>query len=224
MSGARRSPARPARPEDTAAGRGRGADRVLRLRLELGPSLPGAAVRVLPGAVVVGLGATDGVLADLGGTAPAGGLVGSGIVEVLLLGAAVMAAWRPALPSASIVLGLLALRVLSGPDLLAAGALGLLRLVVLLLGTHLLLRLTGLAAHVAWSARVERAVVARWLAPVVPVQAGVIALVGAVLTTRAVAAVAPDGADDVLRVVAVVAVVAVVLVVTPQGWFRRLRP
>jgi hypothetical protein len=199
----------------------------LRLRVELGPSLPGWLVRLLPGAVVVGLSAVDNGLAVLGGTAPPGGLVGSGVVEALLLGAAALSAWRPALPTGPVVLGLLGLRVLSGPDLLAADSLGLLRLVLLLVGTHLLLRLTGLAAHTAWAGRVETAVLARWLAPVVPVQAGLGTLLAAVLAVR-VAVGAPgdpgDGVTGVLRLIAVVAVVAAVLVAAPQEWFRRVRP
>jgi hypothetical protein len=200
------------------------ADRDLRLRLELGPSVPGALVRLLPGTALVTLAAADGVLADLGRTAPAGGLVGSGVVEVALLAVAAISAWRPSLPGAAIALALLALRVVSGPDLLAAGPLGLVRLGLLLLGTHLLLRLSGLAAHTAWSARVEGAVLRRWLAPVVPVQAGVAVLVGAVLAARAVADGASTEAAGALRLVAAVAAVAVVLAVAPPGWFRRLRP
>lgn len=205
-------------------GRTSRADRDLRLRLELGSTVPGALVRLLPGAALVVLAAVDGLLADLGGTAPAGGLVGSGVVEVLVLGVAALSAWRPAAPSAAIALVLLALRVLSGPDLLAAGALGLVRLGLLLLGTHLLLRLAGLAAHTAWSARVELVVLRRWLASVVPVQAGVAVLVGAVLGVRATTAGVPAEGSGVLRLVAVVAAVAVVLAVAPQSWLRRLRP
>ena len=193
----------------------------LRLRLELGPSVGGWVVRVAPGTTVLALLLLDRALAALGGTGPAGGLAGSGLLELLLLAAAVVAVWRPALPTAPLVLALLGLLVLSGPDLLASGALGLVRLVVLLVGTHLLARLTGLAAHTGWSARVETAVVARWLAPVVPVQAAVLGLVGVVLVARLVAGAAPSGA---LRLVAVVAVVAAVLAVAPSDWFRRLHP
>lgn len=205
---------------DGTAGR---AGRDLRLRLELGPHLPGALVRVLPGVLLVALAAADGALADLGGTAPAGGLVGSGLVEVLLLGTAALAVWRPAAPSAAIALVLLALRVLSGPDLLAAGTLGLLRLALLVVGTHLLQRLVGLAAHTGWSARVEVAVVLRWLAPVVPVQVGVAALGGLVLAVRTVQGDVPADGTAALRLVAVLAVVAAVLLVVPVAWFRRVR-
>lgn len=198
----------------------------LRLRVELGPSLPGWAVRLLPGAAVMGVSMVDGALASLGATAPPGGLIGSGAVEVLLLGAAVLAAWRPTVPVGPAVVGLLGLRVLAGPDLLAAGSLGLVRLVLLLLGTHLVLRLTGLAAHTAWTGRVETAVVSRWLAPVVPIQAGVLALLAAALAVRAALGDSGgpgDGSTAGLRLVAVVAVVAAVLVAAPPEWFRRPR-
>ncbi|MBC7291700.1 MAG: hypothetical protein H5T83_10290 [Actinotalea sp.] len=195
-----------------------------RLRLELGPSVPGWVVRLAPGVLVVLLGAGDGALALLGGTAPPGGLAGSGLVEALLLAAAGVAVWRPWLPTAPFVLVLLGLLVLSGPDLLAAGPLGLTRLAVLLLGTHALLRLTGLAAHTAWSARVEGAVLRRWFAPVVGVQVAVVLLLAAVLLVRD--AVGGPGADTggILRLTAVAAVIAVVLAVVPWDWFRRLRP
>ncbi|WP_225752702.1 hypothetical protein [Actinotalea sp. Marseille-Q4924] len=193
----------------------------LRLRLELRPSVPGWVVRVAAGVTVLGLLLLDRALAALGGTAAAGGLAGSGLVELLLLAAAVVAVWRPTLPTAPLVLALLGLLVLSGPDLLDSAALGLVRLVVLLVGTHVLARLTGLAAHTGWSARVETAVVVRWLAPVVPVQAAVLGLVGVVLAARLVAGTAPSGA---LRLVAVVAVVVAALAVAPSEWFRRLRP
>lgn len=207
----------------SGGGRPSGAgSRDLRLHLELGPSVPGALVRLLPAALVLLLVGADGLLAAAGGTAATGGLGASGVVDVLLLASAAVTVWRPALPAAPVVVALLGPVLLSSPDLLSSGAAGLGRLVVLLVGTHLLLRLTGLAAHTAWSARVETAVLARWLAPVLPVQAAVLALAAAVLAVRAAAGAVDGSAPGVLRLVAVVAVVVAVLVVAPGRWFRRL--
>ncbi|WP_298455059.1 hypothetical protein [uncultured Cellulomonas sp.] len=124
------------------------------VRLGLGPALPAAVLRLLPGALVLALGA----------------LLGTGdAVRVLAAAAAVLVVARPAWPIAGPLVLLAGLAVLTGPDRVttgggAADALGVpgpVRLAAVLLLLDVTLRALSLAAHAAWGGRVEWAVLGR---------------------------------------------------------------
>jgi len=127
--------------------------------LGLRASLPGAVVRLLPAALMLGCTALT--------AAPPTAWVLTGV-------AAVAVTWQPrcpAVPGFTLLLGWL---VLAGPDLLLSppGDPGRpWRLAGLVLGLHLVHRTAALASHLAWTARIEVAVLARAARSVLAVQA-----------------------------------------------------
>jgi hypothetical protein len=179
-----------------------------RMHLDLDGALPGWTVRVTPPLLVLLCAAITG-----------GGQVVWGVAVVL----AAVLVWRPEWPTAAAVPVAVGAWVLYRPDLLGAqGGLGVLRLALLLLVTHLVLRAGGLAPHVGWDALVERAVVARALGSVLVVQALVqLLLVGAAALRSGIG----ETGLDWLRLMAVPATILLALLVVPREWFdRRRRP
>lgn len=170
------------------------------LRVDLARSVPGWAVRVLPAAVVLLVALASG---------------GGSVVWFVAVAVAGLIALRPGWPTAGGVVALVGTWVLAHDDLLAAGPGGALRLAALVLGAHLVVRLGGVAAHAAWSARVEVAVLRRTLLPVVLVQTGVLVLLVVVGVLRSGVGIPGVGW---LRGVAVVAVVTLVLLLVPRQW------
>ncbi|MDT0164142.1 hypothetical protein Q9R32_01060 [Actinotalea sp. AC32] len=172
------------------------------LRVDLASAAPGWVVRLLPAAALALTTVASG-----GGT----------VVWLVAAAVGVLVTWRPDWPWAGAVPALVGTWVLSRDDLLAQGASGALRLAALVVGAHLVVRLGGLAAHVAWRARVELGVLRRSLLPVVVVQAAVLVLVAVVAAVRAGAGTADAGAGW-LRAVALVAAVTLVVVLVPRHW------
>ena len=182
-----------------------------RLRLELVDAVPGAVVRIAPALLVLWC-------AVLVGGAPFAWLTAAvGAVAVV---------WRPDLPTASVAAVLVALWVFGGGDQLSerAGSAGLLRMAGLVLALHLLLRVTGLAAHVAWRGFVEGAVLARLARSLLGAQLVAQGLLLAVVWLRSGIG-GPVAGQEWLRVVAVVAAVVATVLVVPRSWLvRRRRP
>lgn len=148
MTGGRRRPALPPVPRPGLA--------APRVRVGLGAAVPGAVVRLAPAVLATATG-------WLAGADGMGWIVLAGLVVLLVL--------RPALPTVAGVVLLAGFATLAGPDLLAradpagtpaggpalspAGVLGPLRLGLLALLLDATLRISALAPHVAWPARVE---------------------------------------------------------------------
>jgi hypothetical protein len=185
-----------------------------RVEIDVGARLPGAAVRLLPVALVAAVGA----LAS-GGTA----------VGVVLLALAAALVLRPALPTVAGVVLVAGLAVFGGPDLLraaaegAAGAgpsaapptlLGPLRLALLVVCLDAAVRVAALTPHVAWSARVEWSVLGRLGRSVLATQAVVQPLLWVTFGLRA-AAPGPAGPEGI-RLVALVAVAVVLVLLVPR--------
>ena len=182
-----------------------------RLRLELVAAVPGAVVRLAPAPLVLWCAALVGGQPFAWLTAAVG---------------AVAVVWRPDLPTASVAAVLTALWVFGGGDQLSerAGNDGLLRMAGLVLALHLLLRVTGLAAHVAWRGSVEGAVLARLARSVLGAQLVAQGLLLAVVWLRSGIGGQVAG-QEWLRVAAVLAAVGATFLVVPRGWLvRRPRP
>lgn len=176
------------------------------LRVDLGPTVPGWAVRGVAPAVVVLCAALTG---------------GGGVVWATALTAVVLLLWRPGWPTASAVPLLVGAWQVGRADLTAGAAGGVLRLAVLVVAVHLAARLGALAAHATWGARVERAVLGRSVGAVLAVQVLVQGLLlGAVLLGEGALGVLAGG-TDVLRLVAVPLVVLLAVLVLPRDWVRR---
>ena len=175
-------------------------------RVELGlvAPVPGVVVRVLPALLVVACAA----------------LVGwdSAVVWALAAAATGLVTWRPALPVPALVAGVVGLLVYGGGDLTAgADDAGLPRMAALVLCLHLLLRVSGLAAHVAWRGVVEASVLARLARSVLGAQLVAQALLLAVVSLRTAGGVGHEW----LRAIAVGAAVLVAVLVVPRAWLVR---
>ena len=165
------------------------------IRLDAGPSVPGAAVRLMLGGVAVGCcwiataGAVPGALA-------------------LLLGVAVAAVVRrPASLAPGVlvlVLGVVTVFTSSG---IGASTFG------LVLAVHLLLRLAALCAFVGWDTRVELVVLGDAALELLPAQ-----LLVQTLTAAAAVLSTEHSSAGLLRWVAVGAALALALLVLPRGW------
>ena len=187
-----------------------------RVELELVRPVTGWVVRLLPAVLV----AACAVLLDRGP-----------VVWGLAALAAGLLTWRPVLPVApftAVVVGALVYGAgdqvtgVAVPGAAAAGNDGLLRLSGLVLCLHLLLRASGLAAHVSWRSAVEGPVLARLARSLLGAQLVAQALL---LGLASLSPAGPDAGREWLRVVAVVAVVLVVVLVVPRAWVtRRPRP
>ncbi len=184
------------------------------IELPLGRAVSGVVVRAFPAVFAVAC----GVVLDAG---PA-------VLVLLTLGGVALVIW-PQRPVVAPLLLLVGLVVFAGPDLLgtgtggargAAATGGWVRLGVLVLCTHLMVRSSALAAHVAWRGLVEVAVLMRSARSVLGIQVVVQGLLLAVVWFRAGEAGGIAG-QPWLRVVAVVAVVVVTLVAVPRSWLRR---
>jgi hypothetical protein len=180
-----------------------------RVELELAPTVPGAAVRLLPGALMVGCAA---LLAP-----PTGGWA-------LVLAAACAVTWRPRWPGVALFTLVTGFLVLSGPDLLApgggSGAPGGVRLALLVLGLHLVHRTGALAGRLSWTGRVEVAVLATAARSAAAVQLAAQAML--LLAARLRVGFGEQPGTGWLRTAAVCAVVAVALLVLPREWRTRL--
>lgn len=212
----------PHRPPD-------GAPPVPGVEVSLTDPVPGAAVRLLPGLLVLACGALLG---------PVPGIVWFAVVCV-----AVIVVWRPAWPAPAAFLLLVGAVVWAGGDLLSpdrgsavGGAAGaavggpvgspgpeVLRAAALVLGVHLVVRLTALACDVAWGALVEAPVLLRVARSVLGLQITVQVMLLSTVWLRSNLGQATSGstAAAVLRLVAVTAAVAAVLIVLPRGWLVR---
>lgn len=184
-----------------------------RVVLPLEGAVAGAVVRLLPAVFATACGA----LLDAGPT----------ILVLMVLGGVASTIW-PQQPIAATLLLLVGLVVFAGPDLLGTGTVGAggtaasggwLRLGVLVLCAHLMVRSAALAAHVAWRGLVEVAVLTRAAWSVVGIQIVVQGLLLAVVWFRA--GVGGIVGQPWLRVVAVVAVVVMTLTVVPRTWLHR---
>lgn len=206
------------------SGRGTGPSRAARpglaaprVEVEVGFWLPGAAVRLVPAALVAAVGGLTGA--------------GTGVGVVLLALAAVLVLW-PALPTVAGVVLVAGLAVLAGgADLLGPGVpggeagdgpgtlLGPLRLALLVVCLDAAVRTAALTPHVAWTARVEWSVLATLGRSVGRTQALVQPVLWLAVGLRAAV---PGGAGpDAVRLVALVAV-AVVLVLLVPGRGRQV--
>lgn len=181
------------------------------VRLALSGAVAGTVVRLLPSVLVlvcVGLTANQVPLWVVGA------------------GASVLVAWRPHWPTVPVLIGLLGVWMIAGPDrlglTLATGG-GLARFSALVLAVHLLVRTAVLTRHVRWDGLVEVPVLGRMVRSVLAVQVLVQLLVLATVWLRANLGLSALG-QGWLRVVAVAAVVAVVLLVVPRAWLRRRPP
>lgn len=187
-----------------------------RVVLVTGPWLPGAAVRLLPAALVVAVGAAAGM-----------GTIGWLALVTLALATVV----RPALPAAAVVVLVAGLALLGGPDATAApvpalpapatGAVdapgwpaGPLRLGVLVLALDLAVRTAALAAHTGWRSRVEWSVLARLGRSVARTQLVVQGALWLVVGLRAVAG--GGGLPEAVRLAALVAVGALLVLAVPR--------
>lgn len=179
-----------------------------RVVVELRGAVPGSVVRIAAALAVVGVVVLSG--------APT-------VVVVLGVAAAGVVLRRPAWPVGPVVVLLVGFSVLGTPDLLGAGGgPGAVRAAVLVLGVHVMLRLTALAGRIAWRGVVDRAVlgaVARSVLAVQLVAQG--ALLGVLWLRGGFGAAA---GQDWLRIVAALALVGVVLLVVPRGWMRERPP
>lgn len=192
----------------------RGVPSAPRVEVRLAGAVPGSVVRIVAALLVVAVAALAAAPTAL---------------VALAVGAAGVVLWRPQWPVAPVALVVAGFVVLSGPDLLTgtgerAGA-GLLRASALVLAAHLMLRLTALAARVAWRGRVDRAVLGVVARSVLGVQLVVQGSLLAVVWLRSGTAgvggtVAGQGW---LRLLAAAAVVAVALLVVPRDWLREPR-
>ncbi len=167
-------------------------------------ALPGAVVRLVPGAVVL-------VLATLAGASDGWWLLAGA-------GAVALTGW-PRPEAAAVVVAVMTVWLLAQGDLLLADpatrvVAGVWRLSTLVLLVHLLLVATSLAAHVAWRALVEVAVLARAARSVLAAQAVAQSAVLLVAWVRA----GIEGSQGGLRLLAVVAAVAAVVVALPREW------
>lgn len=185
--------------------------RAPRVRIGLVGAVPGAVVRLLPVAVV-----------GLCGLVVGGG---GGTWVVVLVAAVLLVRW-PAWPVPAVLSVLVGLWVLAGPDLLGSGpsggtaaAGGLLRVSLLVVLLHLLLRLGALSPHVPWLGWVEVAVLGRVARSVLAIQVVAQSLVLSAVWLRADVGAAVAG-QQWLRVVAVLAVVATAWLVIPRSWLR----
>ncbi|HEY3438681.1 MAG TPA: hypothetical protein VGK35_13415 [Actinotalea sp.] len=180
-------------------------------RVELGliGPFPGAVVRVVPGLLVLACAAIIGR--------------DNGVAWFLATAAAVTVTVRPALPVPALVAGVVGLIMLGGDDLTAGTRDdGLLRMAALVLSLHLLLRVSGLAAHIGWRGVVEAPVLARLGRSVLGAQLVAQGLLLAVVSVRSSGA---SAGQEWLRAVAVGAVVVVALLVVPRSWLaRRVKP
>ena len=187
------------------------APRPPRVRMDLRAPVPGVAVRLLPGLLVLVVAALTGLPTEIVGT--------------FAVPAAVIAVVRPRWPVVPFVVVGAAVGVLAGPDLLT-GPGGLPtgddvgRLAALSVAVHLLVRGAALAGHVAWRGVVEGPVLLRALRSVLLVQAGVLALAVLAAALRWVVGTAGD-AGGVLRAIAVTAAVVAALVAVPRSWWTR---
>lgn len=186
------------------------------VEVDLAGPVPGAAVRVLPSLAVL----VCGLLLRPGGWA-----LWAGVLAV-----AVAVAVRPRSGAAPAFVLLVGVAVWAGGDLLAPDAGSgvhtgrLVRLSALVLGVHLVLRLSALAGNVAWRGRVEAAVLLRIARAVLGLQLTVLLMLLAVVWLRAGLGSTLAGSvtgQQGLRLVAVLAAVAAVLLVLPPGWLRR---
>lgn len=184
-----------------------------RIVLPLAGAVAGAVVRLLPAVFATACGA----LLDAGPT----------ILVLMVLGGVALTIW-PQRPIAAPLLLLVGLVVFAGPDLLGTGTVGAggaaasggwLRLGVLVLCAHLMVRSAALAAHVAWRGLVEVAVLKRAAWSVLGIQVVVQGLLLAVVWFRA--GVGGIGGQGWLRLLAVLAVVVVTAVLVPRAWLRR---
>lgn len=187
--------------------RGEAVPPVPQVEPSLGPTLPGAVVRLVPAALAVVVGALVGVAEGW---------------WVLVAAAALLVTGWPRQPFVVAYVGVAAVHLLAGDDLLLADPRtgevpGVLRLAGLVLAVHLLLAATALASHVAWRALVEVAVLARAVRSVLAAQAVAQSALLLVAWVRA----GVVGRLDGLRAVAVVAVVLAALVAVPREWFVR---
>lgn len=173
------------------------------LELDLGASVPGWHVRVGVPLLVLVCAAVSG----------GGAVVWTGAVVIAVL----VALW-PSMPAGAVLPLLAALWILGRQDLLADPAGQAVRLGALVLGVHLAVALAPLAEHVAWTARVEVAVLRRAAVRVLRVQLVVQALLVLTALVRAGAGGATVGS---LRVLAIPAVVLLVLLALPREWLRR---
>ncbi|MBO1751057.1 hypothetical protein J4G33_04495 [Actinotalea sp. BY-33] len=178
------------------------------VRLDLAVAVPGALVRLVPAAAMLGA-------MLLAGPGPVGVTFG--------LGAAAAVTWWPGSPAAPVFLLLVALWVFSGPDLLAepaAGGAETVRAALLVLAVHLVLRGAALAQHVGWRSLVEGRLLARIGRSVLAVQVVAQVMLLAVVWVRSGLG-GPGPGQGWVRLVAVAAAVAVVVLLVPGGWLRR---
>ena len=183
-----------------------------------------------PPTVVLGLhGAVPGALVRLGASLLLAGtllLVDAGpLMITLAVAGAVVVAWHPQWPVAQLAALVVGVVVIAGPDLLGAGLLteaggdGLLRVGGIVVGVHLMLRVSALAARTTWRSVVEGSVLAGVLRSVLAIQVLVQAVLLAVVWLRSGLGGVVAG-QEWLRLLAVIAVVGVVLLVVPRGWVR----
>lgn len=137
-----------------------------RVTIEVGPSVPAGALRILVAVAAVGCVA-------LVATSTA-----HWVVAAAVIGAAVV---RPAGPAPAILPVGVALLVLTSPSGVSA-----VRVAALVLGLHLVVELAALVGDVPWSAAVERRVLSRARPRFVAVQAAtqVLVVVGVAVTDR----------------------------------------
>lgn len=177
---------------------------VPRVVVGLRAALPGALVRLVPGALVVALAALAGMR--------------EGWWVVVVAGALVVTL-RPRAVLAAAAVGVVALWVLASGDLLAVDPVtgtvpGVWRVAGLVLAVHLLLVAVALAGSVSWHALVEAGVLWRAARSVLPAQAVAQSVVLLVAWVRA----GVVGQAEWLRAVAVLAAVVAVLAAVPRSW------
>lgn len=183
-----------------------------------------------PPTVVIALhGAVPAALVRLGaGLLLAGTLLlvdGSPLMVTIAAAGAVLVGWQPQWPVAQLAALVVGIVVLAGPDLLGAGLLteaggsGLMRVCGLVLGVHLMLRVSALAARTTWRSVVEGSVLTGMLRSVLATQVLVQAMLLAVVWLRSGLGGVVAG-QEWLRLLAVVAVVGVVVLVVPRTWLR----
>jgi hypothetical protein len=207
-------------PSSRAGGAGlaaglRRAARAQRIELELGPAVPGWVLRVL-------LGGGAGLLVALSGAVdlPVGPARWFGWVAlVALVVVAGTGVVRPGGVAAGVLVvgvGLFALRAPAGVTA---------RTFLLILLIHVLLRLSAVAAHAGWRARVELAVLGVQAREAAVVQVGVqlLALAAASVPPMTSAGAAGAGIGAWVRAGVAGGVLALVVLLVPRTWFVRRR-